>query len=119
MLTYWGRAKHPLRWPRSRDGGGTLVDYKTSKHARITDDILRQAAIYALLYHDRYRVVPDSVAIHFLKEKGDPMPIYVDEALLEYGKILVESIRGKTQSDLEKDYPCTCGGYCERDFSGG
>ena len=97
----------------------TLVDYKTSKHAKITDDILRQAAIYALLYQDRFQVVPDSVAIHFLKEKDDPMPVYVDEPLLEYGHILVESIREKTKSSLEKDYPCTCGGYCERDFSGG
>lgn len=94
----------------------TLVDYKTSKHAKITDDILRQAAIYALLYQDRYQIVPDSVSIHFLKDKGTPMPVYVDEALLEYGKILVESIREKTNSSLETDYPCTCGDYCKRDF---
>jgi len=94
----------------------TLVDYKTSKYANITDDIFRQAAIYALLYHDKYNTIPDSVSIHFLKNAGDPQPIHIDNETLEYGKILIDSIREKTTSKSEKSYPCTCGGYCERDF---
>jgi hypothetical protein len=93
-----------------------LVDYKTSKHAKITDDTLRQAALYCLLYHDRFKRIPDAVWIHFLKEPGDPVPIGVDEPLLNYAKILIESIRKKTLSDNKTDYPCTCGGYCARDF---
>ena len=93
-----------------------LVDYKTSKHAKITDETLRQAALYCLLYYDRFKKIPDAVWIHFLKEPGDPMPIGVDEALLDYAKILIESIRKKTLSDNKADYPCTCGGYCNRDF---
>jgi CRISPR/Cas system-associated exonuclease Cas4 (RecB family) len=93
-----------------------LVDYKTSKHAKITEDIQRQAALYALLYEDKYKKTPVAVWIHFLKVPDDPQPIHIDEALLEYGKILIESVREKTRSENEEDYPCTCGGYCERDF---
>ena len=58
----------------------------------------------------------DAVWIHFLKEVGDPIPIHVDEHLIEYGKILLESVRNKTATIDEKAYPCTCGGYCENDF---
>lgn len=93
-----------------------LVDYKTSRRAEITDDIQRQAALYALLYQDRYRKAPDQIWIHFLKFPGDPLPVHVDEPLLAYAKILVDSIRKDTRSQDEHDYPCTCGGYCERDF---
>lgn len=95
-----------------------LVDYKTSKYAKITDDIQRQAMLYALLYQDKYNIIPDTVWIHFLKEAGDPLPIHIDELILEYAKILIESIRGKTTSKSEASYPCTCNGYCERDFIG-
>ena len=93
-----------------------LVDYKTSKYANITDDILRQAALYALLYKNKYNEVPGSILIHFLKFPDNPEPIRVDDELLDYARMLVESVREKTMSRDEQDYPCTCGGYCERDF---
>jgi CRISPR/Cas system-associated exonuclease Cas4 (RecB family) len=93
-----------------------LVDYKTSKHDKITDDIVRQATLYSLLYQDRFKKVPDEVGIHFLKEPGDPKPIHINDSLLEYGKNLIRFIREKTLSEAENNYPCTCGGYCERDF---
>ena len=99
------------------DGKTVLVDYKTSKNPRITDDMQRQAALYALLYEDRYGTIPESIWIHFLKLPDDPQPIHIDDELLHYGKILIESVREKTTSVDEKDYPCTCGGYCERDFN--
>lgn len=93
-----------------------LVDYKTSKHANITDDIRRQAALYALLYQDKFRKVPESVRIHFLTEPGEPQIIYIDEHLLEYGKVLIDHVRENTVSTSKEAYPCKCGGYCERDF---
>ena len=95
----------------------TLIDYKTSRDTTITDEIMRQAVLYALLYQDRYGRAPDIVAIHFLKDPGDPIPIFIDEFFMDYGEILVESVREKTRSQEENAYPCTCGGYCERDFS--
>ena len=98
-------------------GGETiLVDFKTSKRADITPEVERQAALYALLYEDLYGHPPEDVWIHFLKYEDDPLPVGVDKELLQYGRDLVESIHQKTISTLEKDYPCTCGGYCHRDF---
>jgi CRISPR/Cas system-associated exonuclease Cas4 (RecB family) len=95
----------------------TLIDYKTSKNPMVTDEIMRQAVLYALLYRDRYNKAPDVVCIHFLKNPGDPIDIHIDELFLEYAEILLESVREKTRANDEHSYPCTCGGYCERDFS--
>jgi len=97
-------------------GGAIIIDYKTSQKPLITDDINRQAAIYALLYEDRYQELPEAVWIHFLIDPGDPIPIHIDEHLMDYSKLLIESVREKTMSTEEIDYPCTCGGYCERDM---
>ena len=96
--------------------GTILVDYKTSKHAKITEDIKRQAAIYGLLYQDRYNKMPAALWVHFLKDAHNPVPIHIDEVLLDYGKMLIQSVREKTLSQDEVDYQCTCGGFCERDF---
>ena len=97
-------------------GQPIIVDYKTSKNAIVTDDMTRQAAIYALLYKDKFDKIPEAVLIHFLVTPGDPIPIHVDEHLVDYGKILIESVRENTMSEDEQDYPCTCGGFCERDL---
>jgi PD-(D/E)XK nuclease superfamily protein len=94
-----------------------LVDYKTSKNPIITDDMTRQAALYALLYKDKFDKIPEAVWIHFLVEPGDPIPIHIDEHLMDYGKILIDSVREKTISEDKRDYPCTCGGFCERDLT--
>ena len=93
-----------------------ITDYKTSKNPTVTDEIMRQAVLYALLYRDRYNRIPNIVSIHFLKSKGDPIPIHIDEIFLDYGEILVESVRDKIGTNDEGSYPCTCGGYCTRDF---
>lgn len=93
-----------------------LVDYKTSKKAEINPDMERQAAVYALLFEDKHGRPPEAVWIHFVKFNQDPLVINVDETLLNYGRILTESIRKQTNSTNEADYPCTCGGWCERDF---
>jgi RecB family exonuclease len=93
-----------------------LVDYKTSKNPVITSDMQRQAALYALLYEDKYKAIPEAVWIHFLTTPDDPQAIHIDEELLTYGRIIMESVRAQTTSFDEQAYPCTCGGYCEKDF---
>jgi CRISPR/Cas system-associated exonuclease Cas4 (RecB family) len=98
------------------DNGVFLIDYKTSKDYSITDDITRQAILYCLLYQDQNDEIPIAVYIHFLKDPGDPVALLIDDAQLEYGKILIDFIHEKTQARDETDYPCTCGGYCKRDF---
>ena len=99
-----------------RDDKAILIDYKTSSHRSVSDETLRQAALYALLYEDRSGNTPEAVWIHFLIDPADPEEIQIDEELLEYGKITLDSVRKKTLSNDEKDYPCTCGGFCKRDF---
>jgi CRISPR/Cas system-associated exonuclease Cas4 (RecB family) len=94
-----------------------LVDYKTSKKAKITRDMFRQAAIYALLYQERFKQTPEAVGIHFLTDKDGMKPIYIDEPTIEYAKIVTESVHEKTVSDNAADYPCTCNGRCEKDFT--
>jgi putative RecB family exonuclease len=101
---------------RMDNGNVSLIDYKTSKNPMVTDEIMRQAVLYALLYRDRYNRTPNVVCIHFLKNPGDPINIHIDELFLEYAEILLESVREKTRSTNENDYPCTCGGYCQREF---
>jgi len=93
-----------------------LVDYKTSRKAEISSDTERQAAVYALLFEDKHGRPPEAIWIHFVKFNQEPLSIQVDDLLLEYGRIVVESVRGKITSTTESDYPCTCGGWCERDF---
>jgi hypothetical protein len=78
--------------------------------------MFRQAAIYALLYQDRYKKVPEAVAIHFLTARQGLEPIQVDDAMLDYARILSESVHAKTLSEDPADYPCTCNGRCREDF---
>ena len=93
-----------------------LVDYKTSKKAEITSDIERQAAVYALLFEEKHDRPPEEVWIHFVKFQGEPLVIQVDDPLLDYGRTVVEAVRKRITSTDEADYPCTCGGWCQRDF---
>jgi len=93
-----------------------LVDYKTSKRAEITHEIQRQAALYALLHHDMFGRAPGEVWIHFLKFDESPLVIHVDEELVDYARIVTQSVHEKTQSQDEQDYPCTCGGWCAKEF---
>ena len=93
-----------------------LLDYKTSKRADITPDIERQAALYAAMYQDFFGQPPEEVWIHFLAFDQDPVVIQVDDQLIQYARILTQSMHQRTQSTLETDYPCTCGGWCEKDF---
>jgi hypothetical protein len=102
---------------RINDNGVFLIDYKTSKDYSITDDIFRQSVLYCLLFQDRNDEIPLAVYIHFLKDPGDPMAVFIDDAQLAYGRVLIDFVRDKTGTHDERNYPCTCGGYCERDFT--
>ena len=97
------------------NGQVTLVDYKTSKKDEITPDIKVQMGVYALLHQENFGVRPDVVAIDFLKSKTERR-FRVTECLIEQAKDICRLIHQKTASMDKKDYPCTCGGYCQRDF---
>ena len=94
----------------------SLVDYKTSARDDITSDIKVQMAIYALLYEDNHLVRPEVVAIDFLKT-GCERRFKVTENLIKYGRDLCRDIHRRTSSSEEGDYPCQCGGWCDKDFA--
>ena len=96
--------------------GAILVDYKTSMKPVITEDMKRQAGLYSLLYQDRYAKIPHQFWIHFLVSDQGPQPIPINEKLIKDCLHTLHMIREKVKSSLESDYPCTCGGYCKRDF---
>lgn len=93
-----------------------LLDYKTSKSDEVTRDIQVQMSIYALLYLDKFHKMPHTVSIDFLKP-GTIKRLKVTEETLRYAQDLIREIHQKTQSEEESDYPCTCGGWCDRDFN--
>jgi len=92
-----------------------IVDYKTGKKDTITQDIKAQMAIYALLYQEKFAERPYVIAIDFLK----PQTIRrfkVTDNLIDNAINLCRTIHVKTLSDNESEYPCTCGGWCDRDM---
>jgi CRISPR/Cas system-associated exonuclease Cas4 (RecB family) len=97
------------------NGNVSLTDYKTSKKDALTPDIKIQMAIYALLYHDNYGALPDKIIIHFLKHQTE-VPFKVDNKFTDYAIKLCQEIHEKTSSQNEQDYPCQCGGWCQKDF---
>jgi len=97
------------------NGKVSLTDYKTSKKDALTPDIKVQMAIYSLLYHDNYGALPDKIIIHFLKHQTE-VPFKVDNKFTDHAIKLCKEIHEKTSSNNEQDYPCQCGGWCQKDF---
>ena len=93
----------------------TIVDYKTSAKATITQDIKVQMAIYALLYKENFGAVPHYVAVDFLKA-GLTKRFRVTDALVKAAAKLCARIHKATRSTDETHYPCRCGGWCDKDF---
>ena len=98
-----------------QNGKASLTDYKTSKKDELTQDIKVQMAIYALLYKENYGMLPDTIAIDFLKHEK-AIPFKVTDEFSNHAIKICKEIHEKTSSVNEEDYPCKCGGWCEKDF---
>lgn len=94
-----------------------LVDYKTSRKPVVTQEIKIQAGIYAILCLERFGRTPKELRVHFLIQPSRPVPIPITKALIKETCLALRKVRDKTRSENESDYPCTCGGYCGRDFA--
>lgn len=92
-----------------------LIDYKTCKSAELKDDYKRQMGICALLYEEKHGVKP-ATAIHYLKFLDGLKSFNLTDEFMEDLKRLIIEIHHKTMSENEDDYPCTCGGWCDKDF---
>lgn len=94
-----------------KDGQVVLMDYKTSKHAKISPEYRLQLALYALMYHETHGRLPDKVGIDFLKH-GEYM-MDVDEELVNHAKFESELIHLNTSSTKKEDYPMKPGPLCK------
>lgn len=94
------------------DGKIRLMDYKTSKRAKINDAYKLQLAIYALLYQEKHGTLPDEVGIYFLKHGEMTLP--VDQDLVKHAQFHIEQIHASTQdTDSISDYPKKVSGLCK------
>ena len=96
-----------------------IRDYKTSKYNAVTPDIKLQLAIYSLLELEANGKLPDRVSVHFLKfpsSKDNPKVFKPTQALVDWAAEEIRRMHKIIQSDREEDYPCLCGGWCEREF---
>ena len=80
-----------------------ILDYKTSKNAKISPEYKLQLGIYAMMYEESHGFKPKKVGIHFLK--FDEMYITVDEILINEAKEACLDIQNKTISENIEDYP--------------
>ncbi len=96
-----------------------IRDYKTSKYQDISPDIKLQLAIYALLEQEVNGKLPDRVSVHFLKfpsSKDNPKIFKPTQELVDWAAEEIRRMHELTRSEREEDYPCLCGGWCEREF---
>jgi len=95
------------------DGSITLGDYKTSSKYGIglPDSFKRQLSIYALLYNNVYKVMPDYVSIIFLRY-GEEYILEVTPSLLKYARNTLTNVWSCTRSTSISDYPMHEGKLC-------
>jgi len=94
-------------------------DYKTGEKTEITKDIKLQLGIYALLEKQCTGKLPDKVSVHFVRHpasKDNPRIFRPTQKLVDWVIHEIEDHHDRTQSDNEEDYPCVCGGWCEKEF---
>lgn len=94
-----------------------VIDYKTSKSMKMIDDYRLQLSIYALLYFEKYGRLPHRVGIHFLKFKDGLKLFEPNEKALRYAVDKINKVRNAPATTNVADYPCTCGGWCHKDFT--
>lgn len=92
------------------NGHVQIMDYKTSKHAVISEEYRLQLAIYALLYNKTHGRVPDKVGIFFLKH-GEQL-LDVNDELIKHADLEIRWVHERTQTDDIRDYPKKPGPLC-------
>ncbi|PIN78787.1 hypothetical protein COV16_05520 [Candidatus Woesearchaeota archaeon CG10_big_fil_rev_8_21_14_0_10_34_8] len=93
-----------------KDGEVVLMDYKTSKRAKISSEYRLQLALYAMMYEETHNRLPDRVGVDFLKH--DEMHLDVDEELVNHAKCEAELIHLNTSTKNKEDYPLKPGPLC-------
>lgn len=92
------------------DGKVRLIDYKTSKNDKMSEEYMLQLGIYALLYNEKHSEYPDEVGLFLLKH-GERM-VKVTEELVSNAKFRIENVHMSTQTKDMRDYPKKVGPLC-------
>jgi len=101
---------------KNSEGIPHIIDYKTSKSMELTDEYRLQLAIQALCYHERRGALNFRVGIHFLKFPDGLKMFTPTVAALKEAIKKINYVRDRIESDDIKDYPCTCPGWCKRNY---
>jgi hypothetical protein len=75
-----------------------------------------QLGLCALAVQDMTGKTPDTVRAHFLAHEDGIEELPVTNELLEKARQTLAEHNRKTASSAFQNYPCVCGGKCERDF---
>jgi len=89
-----------------------ILDYKTSSKDQVTEEYKLQLAIYALLYKERFNILPKKVGLHFLRY-GTKKFLDVNDQLLFKAQKECELIKINTESDLIENYEKNPGPLCK------
>lgn len=91
-----------------------IMDYKTSSKPELSEEYKLQLSIYALLYKERYGILPKEVGIYFLKHADDfEKSIVVTDKLINEAKFAIETHHQSTNTDNIVDYPKKEGPLCK------
>ena len=93
------------------EDNGYIVEYKTSSKDIIKQEYKLQLGIYALLFLENLKRLPEKLSINFLKH-GEKEVLVTHEVLNEAKKIC-KLIRLKTLSRNIEDYPCKKSPLCK------
>jgi len=100
------------------DSGKIIItDLKTGKKYRSMKPADRlQLACCALAFFDQFGKMPDVVQAHYLAYDDGIEEIEVTESLLAEARMAIDQHNMLTQSSNIENYPCLCGGHCQKDF---
>ncbi len=83
------------------DGKVHIIDYKTSKAARLSQEYKLQMAIYLLLYQEKHGGLPDKASFFFLRHH--PLEVKVEQDLVDAAKREIMTIHAKTENAEKRD----------------
>lgn len=93
------------------DGKVKIVDYKTSGSSVISDSQLIQIGIYAALYKEKHKKIPDFASLYFLRE-GEK-EVKINDKLIEFALKELNEVHKKTESVDINDYPKKVSALCK------
>jgi len=94
-----------------KDGNISIIDYKTSRSSELKATYKLQLGLYALLYQEKNKALPDEVGIFFLKD--DEILIKPDEQLVLNALEKLQYVKTMTKEKDISRYPMKPSKLCK------